>query len=131
MTMTLEQFATQLDDSGVLSAEDLASFKESHCPEVESAEDLGKLLVKHNKVTRLQAQMVYQGQGDKLRFGNYVIQDKIGSGGMGDVYLARHRRMQREVALKLLHGIEVVDRELHVVKTKVDGVNHTPGTAGA
>lgn len=102
MTMTLEQFATQLDDSGVLSAEDLASFKESHCPEVESAEDLGKLLVKHNKVTRLQAQMVYQGQGDKLRFGNYVIQDKIGSGGMGDVYLARHRRMQREVALKLL-----------------------------
>jgi hypothetical protein len=36
-----------------------------------------------------------------------------------------------EVALKLLHGIEVVDRELHVVKTKVDGVNHTPGTAGA
>ncbi|MFI4849482.1 MAG: protein kinase [Gimesia chilikensis] len=102
MTMTLEQFATQLDDSGVLSAEDLASFKELHCPEVESAEDLGKLLVKHNKVTRLQAQMVYQGQGDKLRFGNYVIQDKIGSGGMGDVYLARHRRMQREVALKLL-----------------------------
>ncbi|MBN71761.1 MAG: hypothetical protein CME32_21070 [Gimesia sp.] len=102
MTMTLEQFATQLDDSGVLSVEELASFRKSHCPEVESAEDLGKLLVKHNKVTRLQAQMVYQGQGDKLRFGNYVIQDKIGSGGMGDVYLARHRRMQREVALKLL-----------------------------
>ncbi|WP_417395456.1 protein kinase domain-containing protein [Gimesia chilikensis] len=102
MTMTLEQFATQLDDSGVLSVEELASFRKSYCPDIDSAEDLGKLLVKHNKVTRLQAQMVYQGQGDKLRFGNYVIQDKIGSGGMGDVYLARHRRMQREVALKLL-----------------------------
>lgn len=102
MTMTLEQFATQLDDSGVLSVEELASFRKSYCPDIDSAEDLGKLLVKHNKVTRLQAQMVYQGQGDKLRFGNYVIQNKIGSGGMGDVYLARHRRMQREVALKLL-----------------------------
>lgn len=102
MPMTLQQFATQLEDSGVLSAEDLASFQESHCPDLESAEDLGKLLVKHQKVTRLQAQMVYQGKGHKLRFGNYVIQDKIGSGGMGDVYLAKHRRMQRCVALKLL-----------------------------
>ena len=33
---------------------------------------------------------------------HYRIENLIGSGGMGDVYLAKHRRMQREVALKLL-----------------------------
>lgn len=114
MTMTLEQFISQLEKSGVLSEEEIAALQDSQSSPVESAEDLGKLLVKQKKVTRLQAQMVYQGQGDKLRFGNYVIQDKIGSGGMGDVYLAKHRRMQREVALKLLPTAMAEDQ--HVIR---------------
>ncbi|QGQ22043.1 protein kinase [Gimesia benthica] len=114
MTMTLEQFISQLEKSGVLSEEEIAALQDSQSSPVELAEDLGKLLVQHKKVTRLQAQMVYQGQGDKLRFGNYVIQDKIGSGGMGDVYLAKHRRMQREVALKLLPTAMAEDQ--HVIR---------------
>ncbi len=34
--------------------------------------------------------------------GDYVILEKIGSGGMGQVFRARHRTMQRDVAIKLL-----------------------------
>ena len=34
--------------------------------------------------------------------GDYLIRERIGRGGMGDVYLAQHVRMQREVALKLI-----------------------------
>ncbi len=100
--MPLEQFVAQLEDSGVISAAEIAAFQESHTPPAESAEDLGKLLVKHKKVTKLQAQMVYQGKGDRLLLGNYIIQKKIGAGGMGDVYLAKHKRMKRKVALKTL-----------------------------
>jgi serine/threonine protein kinase/Leucine-rich repeat (LRR) protein len=102
MTITLEQFISQLDESGVISAVDIAAFQESQSPPAESAEDLGKLLVKQKKVTKLQAQLVYQGKGDRLLLGNYLILDKIGAGGMGDVYLAEHRRMERRVALKTL-----------------------------
>ena len=35
-------------------------------------------------------------------FGEYVILDRIGAGGMGQVYRARHRTMDREVAVKIL-----------------------------
>jgi len=37
-----------------------------------------------------------------LTLGNYVILDKLGQGGMGTVFRAEHRRMLREVALKVL-----------------------------
>jgi len=111
MTVTLEEFASQLNDSGVISAEDIAAFQESQSPPVESAEDLAKLLVKHKKVTKLQAKLVFQGKGQQLQLGNYLIQDKIGSGGMGDVYLAKHSRMNRSVALKVLPAAMAEDEK--------------------
>ena len=36
--------------------------------------------------------------------GKYRIVDKIGSGGMGTVYRARHLTLDRDVAVKILHG---------------------------
>lgn len=36
------------------------------------------------------------------KFGRYRLRRKIGSGGMGDVYLAEHRLLKRECAVKLI-----------------------------
>ncbi|HEX7508991.1 MAG TPA: serine/threonine-protein kinase [Polyangia bacterium] len=35
--------------------------------------------------------------------GNYIVQSKVGDGGMGVVYVAAHPRLGRQVAIKVLH----------------------------
>ena len=37
-----------------------------------------------------------------VQIGDYKILDRVGAGGMGQVFLAEHTRMQRVVALKML-----------------------------
>lgn len=45
----------------------------------------------------------------KKTIGNYVILDKLGAGGMGTVFRARHQHMDRVVALKVLSEAQITD----------------------
>ena len=49
-----------------------------------------------------QASELLSGSGTPLVLGDYVMLAKIGAGGMGQVFKAQHRHMERLVAIKLL-----------------------------
>jgi len=73
------------------------------------AEELLRELVRRKKLTEFQAQMVWQGKAKSLVLENYVLLEKIGQGGMGQVFKARHQRMDRIVAVKLLRANRMMD----------------------
>jgi len=59
-------------------------------------------LVRAGKLTKYQAINLIQGRLKYLLFGEYMVLEKLGQGGMGQVLKAQHRRMKRMVALKLM-----------------------------
>ncbi len=65
-------------------------------------QQLAKELVRRGWLTAYQLTEVAQGRGADLLLGPYIILDRIGAGGMGFVYKARHRDQGRILALKLL-----------------------------
>src|SRR5204863_4834379 len=65
-------------------------------------EAFARRLVAAGKLTPFQATAVAEGRLTQLVLGNYHVLDRLGAGGMGTVYKARHRRMKRVVAIKVL-----------------------------
>jgi len=59
-------------------------------------------LHRRGTITRLQAIQIGRGRGHHLVVGPYLLLDRLGAGGMGRVFLARHRRLHRLAALKLV-----------------------------
>jgi len=98
-----EGFLAALRISGIIDSEHLATL-EKH-PRIVQAADAKALahgLVECGALTKFQAIEIYQNRPKGLLFGNYVVLDRIGAGGMGQVFKARHRGMDRIVALKVL-----------------------------
>ena len=63
---------------------------------------VSRALVRAGKLTAYQAGALAQGKAQGLVIGAYLVLDKLGAGGMGVVFKARHRRHGRVVALKIL-----------------------------
>lgn len=102
--LTIRDFADKISMSGLMTREELEVFQQG-LGDAGSQGDgaaLADALVKSHKLSPYQVDALVRGQTRGLVLGNYVIVDKLGEGGMGMVFRARHRRMKRTVALKVL-----------------------------
>jgi serine/threonine protein kinase/tetratricopeptide (TPR) repeat protein len=72
---------------------------------------LARALVRAGRITPYQSAAIYQKKSRGLLVGRYFILDKLGQGGMGVVFKARHRTTGKIVALKILPPSFARDRQ--------------------
>ena len=111
MALNVTQLSEHLIRSGLLPEEQINASAQSvgGLTEESSAEGLAKQLVRDGRLTLFQAQLAVNGKSAALVLGSYLILEKLGQGGMGQVYKARHRTMKREVALKVISAAVLKD----------------------
>jgi len=99
MAESAQKVLHELTAAGLLSSDHATKYGE----ELETgAEALLTRLVQDGHITQYQCDKFKVGKASDIYFGDYVVIDKLGQGGMGTVLLAKHRRMDRKVAIKVL-----------------------------
>jgi serine/threonine protein kinase len=104
MITSVEQITDEILRHGLLDDESLG--ESCHALEKRgeaiTGANLLAWLVAEGKLTPFQAAEIENGRADRLVLGNYLVLSRLGEGGMGAVFRALHRRMQRLVAIKLI-----------------------------
>jgi hypothetical protein len=110
--------ANALSRQGLLEQGQLAEVKALVRTLPDGKEMLAEL-VKRGWLTSFQAERVLQGKAEQLVLDKYVLLDRLGQGGMGEVFKARHRLMDRVVALKTLPASADGDDQLERFRREI------------
>jgi serine/threonine-protein kinase len=73
--------------------------------------DLARDLLQRNWLTPYQINQIFQDRGAELVLGDYLLLERLGEGGMGQVFKARGRQEGRVVALKLIRKEQTSNRD--------------------
>lgn len=64
--------------------------------------ELAQELIRRGWLTPYQVNQIFLGREEELRLGKYILIERLGEGGMGQVYKARQHHLQRIVAIKVI-----------------------------
>src|SRR4051812_47420790 len=98
------EFVELVRRSGVVDNDRLDIYLDN-IPDLEGDADLSRFagkFVGDGLLTRFQAEQILQGRWKRFTIGKYLVLERLGSGGMGQVYLCEHQIMRRKVAIKVL-----------------------------
>jgi len=109
---TVHEFLDLVRKSGVLEDNRL----ESYAQKLRAAgalpanpAKLAGVMVRDGMLTTFQAEQIVQGKWRRFTIGKYKVLERLGSGGMGSVFLCEHKLMRRRVAVKVLPTAKATD----------------------
>jgi serine/threonine protein kinase len=100
---TAEEFLKVLAKSQLVPAGRLEAFiADQREPRATTPRGLADRLVDGGLVTRFQADQLLKGKFRGFSIGKYRVLDRLGAGGMGQVFLCEHPHLRRRAAVKVL-----------------------------
>jgi serine/threonine-protein kinase len=88
--------------NGLLEPQQIDEFTRRLPARLQEPKALARELIQRGWVTPYQINLLFQGRAGELTLGPYLLLERLGEGGMGQVFKARHKHMDRLVALKLV-----------------------------
>lgn len=73
--------------------------------------DLAREMLRRSWLTPYQINQIFLGRGENLVLGSYLLLERLGEGGMGQVFKARHLTLERIAALKIIRQEHLSDDE--------------------
>jgi serine/threonine protein kinase len=86
----------------VLTPDQLNEISRKLLPSLQDPKALARELIRRGWLTPFQVNQLFQDRGLDLLLGPYLLLERLGEGGMGQVFKAKHRHMERVVAIKLI-----------------------------
>src|SRR5262245_1890765 len=100
---SVEDLIEALRTSGLFPPEQLDEVLSELAPLSGNTRAIMRHLVDGERISVYQLRKVIHGKAADLFIGPYVVIDKLGQGGMGEVFRARHTGIDRPAALKVVH----------------------------
>ncbi len=102
---TVDEFLELVRKSGVIDEAKLNAYLDKQKQQGPVPAEPGKCagkFVRDAVLTYFQAEQLLQGKWKRFTIGKYKVLEKLGVGGMGQVFLCEHKLMRRRVAVKVL-----------------------------
>src|ERR1700691_1455914 len=94
---TVPAFIEALRNSRLLEDARLAEVEQGLRPGCTEPRGLARDILQRGWLTPYQINQLMQGRATDLVLGQYILLERLGEGGMGQVFKARHRMMNRTV----------------------------------